>query len=245
MNRVEYYCISHIGCTRTGNQDNFICEKTYNTDAKDTPITHCAGAFSIAETKILGIFDGMGGGEYGEVASLLSSQAAAEMTFGPDIRQSVEDMFNTANRRICEYRDEHATGSVGATAAVLVFAPDMIVSGNIGDSRIFRMTGSDFLQVSKNHVLQVGNMPKSTLSQHLGIPEDERILRPYFLQSDWVVGDKYIICSDGLTDMVPYDEIAAAVRSGSPKDIAESLLAKALENGGVDNITIIVAGITG
>ena len=245
MNRVEYYCVSHIGCTRSENQDNFICEKAYNTDAKNTPITRCNSAFSVSEPVMLGVFDGMGGGEYGEVASLLSSQAASEMTFGPDIPQSIEDMFNTANRRICEFRDEHATGSVGATAAVLVFTPDMILSGNIGDSRIFRMTGSDFLQVSKNHVLQVGNMSKATLSQHLGIPEDERILRPYFLQSEWVPGDKYIICSDGLTDMVSYEEIGETCKSGSPKDFAESLLAKALENGGVDNITLIVAGITG
>ena len=245
MNRVEYYCVSHIGNVRSENQDNFICEKTYNTDAKNTPITHCEGAFTAAETAVLGIFDDMGGGEFGEVASLISSKTASETAFGPDIQQTVEDMYILANKRICEYRDEHATGSVGATAALLAFTPGFILSSNIGDSRIFRLSGDDFLQVSKNHVLQVGNMAKPTLSQHLGIPEDERILRPFFLRGDWVMGDKYLICSDGLTDMVSYDEISAFLRNGKPQQIAELLLAKALENGGVDNTTIIVAEILG
>ncbi|MBR5425196.1 MAG: serine/threonine-protein phosphatase [Clostridiales bacterium] len=242
---VEYYCISHIGCQRSENQDNFICGKEYNADAKASPIMRSSGRVNCSEPFLLGIFDGMGGGEFGEVASLIAAKTASETTFGPDIRQTVEDMYILANKRICEYRDEHATGSVGATAALLAFTPGFILSSNIGDSRIFRLSGDDFLQVSKNHVLQVGNMAKPTLSQHLGIPEDERILRPFFLRGDWVMGDKYLICSDGLTDMVSYDEISAFLRNGKPQQIAELLLAKALENGGVDNTTIIVAEILG
>jgi len=242
---IEYFCISHIGCQRTENQDNFICGKEYNADAKASPIMRSSGRVTCSEPFFLGIFDGMGGGEYGDAASLISAKTASETTFGPDIRQTVENMYILANSRICEYRDEHATGSVGATAALLTFTPEFILSSNLGDSRIFRMTGEDFLQISKNHVLQVGNMAKPTLSQHLGIPEDERILRPFYLQSDWVTGDKYLICSDGLTDMVPFDEIYASLRNGKPNQIAEFLLAKALDNGGVDNTTIIVAEIMG
>ena len=243
--RVEYYCISHIGCERPENQDNFVCVNEFNSDAKSQPVARCSGSRGSSEPFFLGVFDGLGGGEYGEVASLIAAKTAAETSITSNLPQTLGDMFYLSNKRICDFRYEKAIGTVGATAAILAFSPELILSANIGDSRIFRLSGEDFIQISKNHVIQVGDMPKPTLSQHLGIPENERILRPFFMESDWVIGDKYLICSDGLTDLVSNEEFAFVLRNSGVKDCAEYLVANALERGGVDNITLIVAEIKG
>jgi protein phosphatase len=129
---------------------------------------------------------------------------------------------------------------MGTTAAMLLFSKHNITLCNIGDSRIFRISENEMFQVSMDHVSIAPFGKKPFLSQNLGIPPEEVVIEPYFSSGDYFNGDKYLICSDGLTDMVSENEICQIICSNSINDSTNLLLQKALENGGRDNVTIIL-----
>lgn len=81
---------------------------------------------------------------------------------------------------------------------------------------------------------------KPPLTQNLGIKEDELIISPYTATGEYHNHDIYLICSDGLTDMVSNEEIEYILNSSQKENSADLLLQKALENGGKDNITLIL-----
>ena len=128
---------------------------------------------------------------------------------------------------------------MGTTAAILKFAKDRIYLCNIGDSKIFRFSKGTLQQLSFDHVCPSESQEKPPLSQNLGIPESETVISPYIATADYQVGDLYLICSDGLTDMVTLSEIEDLFIS-EKEHAAEPLLRLALENGGRDNITLIL-----
>ena len=80
---------------------------------------------------------------------------------------------------------------------------------------------------------------KPPLTQNLGIPETELLLAPYIVQGRYRADDQYLICSDGLTDMVSMEEIEAQLRMEPRQNVVERLLKLALDRGGRDNITMI------
>ena len=84
---------------------------------------------------------------------------------------------------------------------------------------------------------------KPPLSQNLGIPEKELLIDPYLAVGSYSGGDIYLLCSDGLTDMVEREEIASTLSDTPFEEAAERLLNRALENGGKDNITILLCRI--
>lgn len=242
---VSFSCISHIGKRRSINQDNFICDGKYiECEAKrmNYPIT---GSVSTKSPLIVGVFDGMGGEECGEIASLIAAKHASKLTIG---KRAADDVFKycmDANEEICKYAQENLIGSMGTTAAMLVFHEAEIVLCNIGDSKIFRFSKGAIEQISYDHVVRSAYSTKPPLSQNLGIPPDEMLIEPYLAHGKCKKDDIYLICSDGLTDMVKTDDIKSVVEKMKFEEIAQTLLDKALENGGRDNITIIVCKING
>ena len=103
--------------------------------------------------------------------------------------------------------------------------------------------GDELKQLSVDHVSVSAFGMKPPLSQNLGIPPTEMIIDPYLLELPYKDNDLYLICSDGLTDMVKNEEIAEILKNELPGDAIESLLSKALKAGGRDNITIILCKI--
>ena len=114
---------------------------------------------------------------------------------------------------------------------------------NIGDSKIFRFSDGKLEQISKDHVALMEFAVKPPLTQNLGIPSTEFVIDPYLAQGKYNDGDIYLICSDGLTDMVTNREIADELANNPFSEALNNLLNKALENGGRDNITIILCKI--
>ena len=81
------------------------------------------------------------------------------------------------------------------------------------------------------------------MSQNLGIPPDQLLIEPYLSQGRYKNGDKYLICSDGLTDMLTLEEIKDTLANQHIKDTATRLVNTALKNGGKDNVTVILLEI--
>lgn len=240
---ILYSCVSHIGKVRSINQDNFICDRCYMEAIGDDMKFPLCGVKSSKETSVFGIFDGMGGEECGEVASYIAAQNAAAIGIRKDAVAALSRFCQKANSEICDYANENEISAMGTTAAILAFTNNGITLCNIGDSKIFRFCDGVLEQISKDHVTVAPFGVKPPLSQNLGIPPSELIIDPYFAQGAYNDGDVYLICSDGLTDMVTTEEIAEMLDVMPIEDGCMELLEKALSYGGRDNITIILCKI--
>lgn len=244
---LEYACVSHTGKCRSNNQDNFFCIDTYlNSDNNGSKeIIH--DTVNVNAHRAFCVFDGMGGEYNGEMAAYLASKRASDYFASDKFSQNtIKDLLafcNTANKDICKYAKDNSIPSMGTTAAILLFDKIGINLCNIGDSKIFRLSKGGLEQLSEDHLGIAAYGLKPPLSQNLGIPEDELIIEPYTASGYYNVGDKYLICSDGLTDMVANDVIADILGSESASKAAKVLADEALNNGGKDNITLIVIEI--
>ena len=160
------------------------------------------------------------------------------------VKKFLLDTCAGMNRAICEYAKEHYIRSIGSTAAILMFDKKDIYFCNIGDSRIYQFSGKKLTQISHDHSDSIVTDRKPPLTQSLGIPESEFVIAPYVARGLYEDGDQYLICSDGLTDMIPEETISEVI-SGSVTVLrsAEVLLQRALESGGNDNITIVLCTV--
>lgn len=240
---ILYSCISHIGNARSINQDNFICNGIYM--KIDNPeIKFPLNGKVISKTPTLfGIFDGMGGEECGEVASYIAAKEASAISIKKDGVPTLTEYCKRANTKICEYAENNAISAMGTTAAMLLCSKDEITLCNIGDSKVFRFANDELEQISKDHVVISAFGTKPSLSQNLGIPPDQLLIEPYLSQGRYKNGDKYLICSDGLTDMLTLEEIKDTLASQHIEESASNLVDKTLKNGGKDNVTVILLEI--
>ena len=241
---IFYSCISHIGNVRSVNQDNLICNDTYmeNPDPKTAFVLN--GSSLTNRHTLVGIFDGMGGEECGEVASYIAAKEASQISVQKnDGILALTNYCTQANAKICEYAESHSISAMGTTAALLLFTKNKITLCNIGDSKIFRFANDKIEQISKDHVVISAFGTKPPLSQNLGIPPSQLLIEPYFSQGHYNNGDKYLICSDGLTDMLTLEEIEKIIACQPYDKAASNLVNQALKNGGKDNVTVILLEI--
>ena len=185
----------------------------------------------------------MGGEECGEIASYIAAKNAAAFEFRKDVIAGLSQFCQDVNADICSYANKNEIYAMGTTAAMLAFTDNGVFLCNIGDSRIFLFCNGKLEQISKDHVTVAAYGVKPQLSQNLGIPPTELIIDPYFAQGAYNDGDVYLICSDGLTDMVTKEEISEILNFKPVVEGCRELLKKALSNGGKDNITIILCKI--
>ncbi len=240
---IHYSCVSHIGKVRSVNQDNFICAGRYLESGQPDVAFPLCGVRSSREASLFGVFDGLGGEECGEVAALIAARDAASAQLGKDVKADLLRFCQKANSDICSYADEHEISSMGTTAAALTFTDSGVTLCNIGDSPVFHFCDGILEQISESHVTAAPFGVKPPLSQSLGIPPDELLIDPYLAQGPYNDGDVYLICSDGLTDMVSTEEITETLASSPVEKACTILLEKALTGGGKDNITIILCKI--
>ena len=253
--RLSAACISDKGKRRPENEDNFYFDGEY-LDAESMGTESCITLKKrLKDYALLAVFDGMGGGDYGEVASYEAAAAASEFInagrINPvDITPSLSLMCEEMNRRIYEQSRNLGAYQMGSTVVSLFLYSGQFWICNVGDSRAFGLRGDSFEQLSLDHTDEqlmreqgITNR-KPYLTQYLGMnPEETRIV-PYIHSYRLQVGDRFLVCSDGVTDMVPVNEIKDILRSGrSPREAAEYLVRMALDNGGKDNITAIVCDI--
>lgn len=253
----RYAALTHPGKVPENNEDNFYINGAYKKDAKQNSFRAegCARGGRLTAS----VCDGMGGYASGEEASL-SAVRTLDQFCGkkgqkePLFRGQTMDYVTEANERICELRRKKGR-PVGSTLAVLEFADDRFTAVNLGDSRIYMLREKKLEQLSTDHtvlgrMLRTGQITleearthplRHQITQHFGIRQEEMVLEPARTGGEIRDDDRYLICSDGLTDMVSDEKIRECLGTDAPVGrIADDLVQEALNAGGRDNITVIV-----
>ena len=197
----------------------------------------------VSEPILLGVFDGMGGGQNGGEAAYIAARNAAEWAASLPER-SFDDLFYISNAEICRYAETNGLWMCGTTASIAMFSEDGITIGNIGDSRVFIVDQGRIDQASVDDLLPKRNgEQKSSLSQCLGIPPDEMVIEPHIAKAGYRPGMSILISSDGLTDMVTEDEIYRIIMENPMEQRTGALIDAALAHGGKDNVTVVLCTV--
>jgi protein phosphatase len=221
---------------------------------------------------LLALADGMGGYRAGEVASeiavlLIASEITQSLLdkshagqASSDLRPEAQLLVNAvarANAAIYQIsQDQPQCAGMGTTLVAGVFADNKLVVGHIGDSRMYRLRASQLTQLTEDHSLvqeQINaglitqeqakiSSNKNLVTRALGIETEVELELQQF---DVEIGDYYLLCSDGLSDLVSDTEIAEILleANGNITHAANQLIHTANEHGGVDNISVMLAKV--
>jgi PPM family protein phosphatase len=208
----------------------------------------------VCEPPLFAIADGMGGAQAGEVASRLAAAALRESgakTLGGERR--ISDLIQEANRRVYDRSStDPNTSGMGTTITVALVENDNVAFGHVGDSRAYLIRDGRMEQVTEDHslvneLLKSGKLSREEAESH---PQRSVITRALGTDPDVDVdtftiaaeaGDVFLLCSDGLTDMVGEGEILELVERNRDdlNSALKSLVKAANRSGGDDNITVV------
>ncbi len=239
MTTIEFAFMTHPGRIRKNNEDNLICIQDHLPLVHDRTDEAVTGTADVSSPLLFGVFDGMGGEEHGEAASFLAAKTAALRK--PADAKELDSLCREMNQNICDYVAEHHIRSSGTTASLLLFDQRGVTACHIGDSRIYRFREGVMKQLTKDDVWPLFRGRKAPLLQCLGTPEDEMRIKPHIDHYPVELQDVYVICTDGLSDMLGEDQIGEVLSGdASLKRRIQTLMDRALEKGGRDNITMIL-----
>lgn len=249
--RLDAACSSHIGRIRRSNEDNLFFAGHYLEAEHDHTEHPLLDHRVIPAVWTASVFDGMGGENYGELASFTAAEhmASSPMRWRDHFRPGEEYLSALAqalNSAVVCAQQQMQTQRMGTTMVSLMLHSGNAYICNLGDSRAYCLRSGDLVQLSVDHVAPRLARPgrKPPLTQHLGIDPEEMIIEPHIAVQKYHRGDWYLLCSDGLTDMVTEEEIARILSDAeNAASCAEALIASALEHGGRDNITVIAVRI--
>ena len=236
---IEYACLSNIGRLRRNNEDNFYCGGHIREDVNSVEESAFSGEVPCDTNELFAVFDGMGGEACGEVASYIAaSQSAAFAENRGSYEVYLYELAELLNEKIREETAERSLVLMGTTAAMLQASGDDIFILNAGDSRIYKLSSHELRQISEEHVVPQGG--GKAITKFLGLPEGHS-LRPYIAAGKYIPGDVFLLCSDGVTDMLADEEIKAIIDDKRPlSQSVRTLVDAALARGGVDNTTALL-----
>lgn len=247
--KLDAACVSNRGLVRSNNEDNFFfngrCMEADNKGLHN-PVT----MRTKAEEVFLAVFDGMGGESYGEYASFAAASGVKESleklgTYYIREKQLLNSLIDDLNGKVLEKGRALGDSRMGTTVAALYLSNGFAYVCNVGDSRVYRLRQGVFQQLSEDHVEKwTGGRKKAPLTQCLGIDPEEFLIEPNIAKGELQDGDKFLLCSDGLTDMLSNIEITQILSDcDDPAACVNALVAAALAKGGRDNVTVIVCRI--
>ena len=244
---LEFGSMSHTGNVRSHNEDSI----TFNGDL---------GLAILA--------DGMGGYNAGEIASAMATSIArrviethlqsVDTAAITDSNQFVEQLLKqsvvAANTAIFEAASkEAALSGMGTTLVIMLFYEDVIAVAHVGDSRAYRLRDRILTQITRDHSLlqeqldaglinaeqALFSQNRNLITRAVGV---ETMLKTDINVFSVVPGDLYLLCSDGLSDMLTDRQIAdiADPSTSDPTEAARKLVERANEEGGRDNISVIL-----
>lgn len=238
-NIIEYACVCSVGRRRRNNEDNFYCDGQIREDVNSLDDVLLSGEVSADTNELFAVFDGMGGEACGEVASYTA--AAESRAFAQSRMEYEEYLYELAerlNERVREETEALSLVLMGTTAAMLQISGEDIYILNVGDSRIYKLSRHELRQISEEHTVFSGR--GKAITKFLGLPVGHS-LHPYIAMGKYKPGDVFLLCSDGVTDMLTDDEIRDIIDSKKElKTLARELADSALEKGGIDNTTAIL-----
>ena len=237
---IRYAGTSHTGVHCNQNQDNIFCANRYmNAKDRSAPVYY-HGYIEPGSRAVFGVFDGMGGTSCGEEAALIAAKSAGQISLGHNPVFSLYHYCKQVNEKIRTFVRDNRYHSSGTTAALLAFSEKQITLCNIGNSKIFLLSGNDIDQISKDHTMFMPNRKKPLLTQNLGMDERFSPLSPYFATGNYFEDGIYLICSDGLSDILSADEIKQTIKC-TPFETAPLVLQeKAFSRGARDDVSIIL-----
>ncbi len=231
--------------------------------ATDTGRVRTANEDSVLVTEgVFAVADGMGGHRGGEVASSAALEAFGEAVGPGGTPQSLLDGVDAANRAVFERSaaDAELAGmgtTLVAIAGVATEAGERVAIVNVGDSRVYLLSGDEFVQLSEDHSLvetmvRTGQLSAEEASVH---PRRNVLTRALGIEPSvdvdgWLVaphlGDRFLLCSDGLFNELDDEEIISVLRRlTNPAEAAWELVRLSNESGGRDNISAVVVDVEG
>lgn len=220
----------------------------------------------IAEHNLFAVADGMGGHNAGEVASAMAIEhlrgvAVGGVASAEAFAQAIRDLNSAIYASATSTTDQRGMGTTLAAAAVLSPADNAnqephIVIANVGDSRTYLLRSGELRQLSVDHsyVQELVTEGLLTADEARAHPRRNIVTRALGIDAQvsvdtWTLpmfdGDRFMLCSDGLVDEVPLDEMSELMREHSaPQHIAQRLVTAAKRHGGRDNITVIVVDVS-
>jgi protein phosphatase len=210
----------------------------------------------LARAPLFVVADGMGGAQAGEVASRIAVESfEGGLHEAREPEEALAQLARAANARIHELSHSHAEQAGMGTTLTAFYVGDREVSiAHVGDSRAYRLRGAELTRLTDDHslvdeLLRQGRLTPEEALEHPQRSVITRALGPEgFVEVDTRSytahdGDVYLLCSDGLTTMVPEERLAELLLAYAPKslrDAGEALIAAANEAGGRDNITVLL-----
>jgi protein phosphatase len=238
--RCEVASGTDIGLVREQNEDAF-------------------GEASLGDLRLLVVADGMGGHAGGAIASRLAVQTIEEVfaeASGPPPAR-LQAALEAANQRIHERanRDLSLAG-MGTTAVALAIEGGRAWVANVGDSRVYRLRGGSFEQLTRDHSVVAELVRRGLLSaeQAQVHPRRNEVLRSLgswpevevdIDELELASGDVFLLCSDGLSGVVDDTSIVALLADASPLDACRALIEAAISRGAPDNVTVQVVRLSG
>lgn len=231
--KLNYVALTDVGLRRSTNQDS-----------------------GYASSRLIAVADGMGGAAAGDLASSEAMNVVRQLDRDLGDIDSLEAMQKAvahANERLGELvRDDPSVEGMGTTLEAMLWNGKRFATAHIGDSRAYLMRDGELEQISTDHtfVQSLVEEGKLTLEEARTHPHRSLLLRVMLGRDDneadfdWFegrLGDRFLLCSDGLSDMVDDDVIAEHLREDDSIDLAAAELVRlALENGGHDNVTVVI-----
>jgi protein phosphatase len=210
-----------------------------------------------AGPRLLAVADGMGGMAAGEVASNIVVRALEpldEDVSSSDLVDALRGAIGHANQQLRDAVEANpALEGMGTTLTALLFSGTRLALAHVGDSRAYALRGGELHQITRDDtyvqmLVDEGRITPDEANTHpqrslLTRALDGREVEPEFSVREARPGDRYMICSDGLSSVVSMETIAEAMQIEDPGQAANRLIQLALRGGGPDNITVIVADI--
>lgn len=247
---INYAYACHAGRVRQNNEDNFWCCGEI-LPAKNDGVEGIRTGICLRESfPVMAVFDGMGGESQGEMAAYLASEALGRFyqSKRKDLKKQPEKFLEDAcfamNEAVCRYEEQNRITAMGTTLAMITFGKKNLYICNLGDSRVYELEEGTLRQISRDHVVGGFHYGKAPLTQFLGVPEEEMKLEPAVSVFAYQDQKRYLLCSDGVTDMLSDQEIEEILRRDqNVEDAVEELLNRVLEKGARDNTTIILCEV--
>lgn len=237
---LDYAAMSDRGLVRTNNEDS-----------------------AVAAPNLLALADGMGGHAAGEVASelMITTLYTLQNTLsqgveptGDQLLTMLAEAMDDGNRAIAAHVDDNPTQEgMGCTLTTMLFDGSTLGVCHVGDSRGYLLRDGELIQITKDDtfvqsLVDEGRLAPEDVSSH---PQRSLILKaltgrpvePTLSLREAHAGDRYLLCSDGLSDPVSFGTIRDVLAVGTPTDAAAKLINLALRGGGPDNVTVVVADV--
>ncbi|GAA4233608.1 protein phosphatase [Streptosporangium album] len=233
---LRYAARSDVGLLREGNEDS-----------------------AYASARLLAVADGMGGHAHGEVASSVAIAAMSSLDEDPqggDLLSAIEAAVRDANRRLHEMvgRDSSLKG-MGTTLTAMLWSGTRVALAHVGDSRAYLLRAGELYQITHDHTLvqSLVDDGRITLEEAATHPQRSILLRaldgsgevdPDLSLREAQVGDRYLLCSDGLSGVVTAETMHHTLSTiEDPETVIRTLIDLANRGGGPDNITCVLADV--